>query len=218
MRSRRCFRYSATPLRNAEDVLFDTLTQGSGEVNGLGALALAYFADTTQAAGSFWITTDWPPVTNFGGVEERWSQTIVWGTRLMRGSSLVEVNQIAWAANIVWGTGEMSNIVWGTLSEGDNIVWGTALDGDNIVWGTTLFLGNAELAENIVWGTGMTWDDNIVWGTGLLGVFDGDNIVWGTMADDADNIVWGTLFDDNIVWGTSANRVTILGASMGGGL
>ena len=168
--------YSATLLRNAEGVAFDALTQGSGEVNGLGALALAYFADTTQTAGSYWMTTNWPPMTNFGGVEEPWSQTIVWGTRLMRGSSLVEVNQIAWADNIVWGTGELDNIVWGTFSDDD---------------------------DNIVWGTSMLWDDNIVWGTGLIGVFDGDNIVWGTMADNADNIVWGTSATKVTILGTS---------------
>ena len=37
--------------------------------------------------------------------------------------------------NIVWGTGELDNIVWGTIfnSNGDNIVWGTHGSGDNIV-------------------------------------------------------------------------------------
>jgi serine protease AprX len=212
--------YSATPLRNAEGVPFDALTQGTGEVNGPGALALAYYADTTHAAGSYWMTTNWPPTTQFGGVEEPWSQTIVWGTRQMQGSSLVEINQIAWAENIVWGTGELDTIVGGTFSaDEDNILWGTSLSwDDNIVWGTSLFFGNAASGENIVWGTSLSWDDNIVWGTGLIGTFDGDNIVWGTMAADADNIVWGTLSDDNIVWGTSSNKVMVLGTSIGGGL
>jgi serine protease AprX len=212
--------YSATPLRNGEGLPFDALTQGSGEVNGYGALALAYFADTTQAAGSYWMTTNWPPTTQFGGVEEPWSQTILWGTREMHGSSLVEVNHTAWAKNIVWGTGELDNIVWGTLSrDDDNIVWGTSMSwDDNIVWGTSLFFGNAVSGENIVWGTSMSWGDNIVWGTGLIGTFDGDNIVWGTMVADTDNIVWGTLSDDNIVWGTSSNKVIVLGTSIGGGL
>jgi serine protease AprX len=212
--------YSATPLRNAEGVPFDALTQGSGEVNGIGALGLAYYADTTQAAGSYWMTTTLAPMTNFGGVQEPWSETIVWGTRLMRGSSVVDVNQTAWAENIVWGTGELDNIVWGTFSpEDDNIVWGTSMSwDDNIGWGTSLFVGNAAFGENIVWGTSMSWDDNIVWGTGLIGTFDGDNIVWGTMVDDTDNIVGGTLSDDNIVWGTSSNKVMVLGTSIGGGL
>jgi serine protease AprX len=220
--------YSATPLRDALGVNYDALTQGSGEVNGYGALALAGAADTTQRAGSFWMSVQWPTETVFGGVTEQWSETLIWGTRLLRGSSLVDVNQGAWAKNIVWGTGELDNIVWGTFSRGDdNIVWGTLFGDDNIVWGTlfgddnivwgTLFGGNAQFADNIVWGTSMSWDDNIVWGTGLLGVFDGDNIVWGTFSGGDDNIVWGTLSDDNIVWGTALTKTLVL-RSNGGGL
>ena len=210
--------YSATRLRDANGAPYDELTQGSGEVNGVGAVTLAYYADTTKAPGTYWLTAGVSESTTFGGVNEPWSQSVIWGTRLVTGSSLIQLNQSAWADNIVWGTGEMDNIVWGTVSEDDNIVWGTMLDGDNIVWGTSLFLGNAAFGDNIVWGTAMNWDDNIVWGTNLLGVLDGDNIVWGTMLDGADNIVWGTLDDDNIVWGT-ANKVLILGTNiLGGGL
>ena len=216
--------YSATPLRDANGTRYDALTQGSGMVDGLGAMVLAYYADTTKPAGTFWMTGTYAPTTNFGGVEEAWSQTVVWGTRLISGGSIVELNQAAWDDNIVWGTGELDNIVWGTVADdGENIVWGTNLDGDNIVWGTSIlddlsWSGNATFGDNIVWGTMDEWGDNIVWGTNLIGFYDGDNIVWGTMDDGSDNIVWGTLDDDNIVWGTSANKVTVLGTSIGGGL
>jgi Subtilase family len=205
--------YSATKLRDQNGEQYDGLTQGSGEVNGAGAMTLASFADTTMAPGSYWLTSGVPESTTFSGVDEPWSQSVIWGTRLVTGSSIIELNQFAWGDNIVWGTGEMDNIVWGTFRD-DNIVWGTMLGGDNIVWGTSLFLGNATFGDNIVWGTAMSWDDNIVWGTGLVGMFTDDNIVWGTMLDGADNIVWGTLSDDNIVWGTSVNKVLILGTSV----
>ena len=209
--------YSATPLRDANGVKYDALTQGSGLVDGHGAIVLAYYTDTTKPTGSFWMTTTYPPSTVFGGVVETWSQTVIWGTRLVQGSSLIDYNQQAWSNNIVWGTGEFDNIVWGTSVDGDNIVWGTTVDGDNIVWGTSVFWsGNASFGDNIVWGTNLAWGDNIVWGTNLIGFFNGDNIVWGTTDDD--NIVWGTLDDDNIVWGTSTNKVTVLGTSIGGGL
>jgi serine protease AprX len=197
--------YSATRLRGQDGVLYDELTQGSGEVNGAGATTLAC-ADTTRASGTRWLTSGVSESTTFSGVEEGWSRSVIWGTRLISGSSIIELNQVAWSDNIVWGTGEV-----------DNIVWGTMLDGDNIVWGTTLFEGNATFGDNIVWGTAMTWDDNIVWGTNLLGVVDGDNIVWGTRVDGADNIVWGTLSDDNIVWGTSERTLRVLGSSVPGG-
>lgn len=203
--------YSATPLADDAGVRYDALTQGTGLVNGLGAISLAFYADTQLGAGSFWLTTNVPPVTRFGDTDASWSESMIWGTRLVTGSSIVELNQSAWAHNIGWGTGEMDNIVWGTVNDEDNIVWGTAFGMLEVLWA-----GNAAWGDNIVWGTA-DWADNIVWGTNLLGFFDGDNIVWGTFSED--NIVWGTLNDDNIVWGTSDNKVTVLGASIiGGGL
>src|SRR5687768_12091347 len=201
--------YSATAIRDANGVPYDALTQGTGLVNGVAAVTLAYHADTTRSAGSFWLATDVPPQTTFDNTVEPWTQALIWGTRVMTGSSIVEVNQMAWDDNIVWGTGEFDNIVWGTLTEDDNIVWGTAVAGFDVSW-----LGNVSFGDNIVWGTA-DWADNIVWGTALIGYFDGDNIVWGTL--NADNIVWGTLSDDNIVWGTNDNKVTILGSSLIGG-
>jgi serine protease AprX len=216
--------YSATPLHDSAGVTYNALQQGAGLVNGHGAMALAYYIDTTKVAGSYWMTTDTPPFTTFGGVDEPWSKTVFWGTRALRGSSVVDLRQVAWEDNIVWGTGEITNIVWGTFSE-DNIVWGTFADEDNIVWGTSLKLstdltwaGNAGLEDNIVWGTAVSWEDNIVWGTNLVGVVRGSNIVWGSMSGGEDNIVWGTLSEDNIVWGTAAKKVTALGALLGGGL
>jgi subtilisin family serine protease len=213
--------YSATPLRDANGVAYDALTQGSGEVNGQGAMILAYYADTTKSAGSFWMTGVVTPSTTFGDVETSWAQTITWGTRLVRGSSIVEINQPAWDDNLVWGTGALDDLVWGRLTEDDdNLVWGTFFDADNLVWGTHLFSGDALLDDdNLVWGTSIDWGENLVWGTNLLGTFDGDNLVWGTSLDETlDNLVWGTLDDDNLVWGTSANKVMVLGTSIGGGL
>ncbi|MGB2715074.1 MAG: S8 family peptidase [Vicinamibacterales bacterium] len=202
--------YTATPLRDAGGNRYDYLTQGSGLVNGIAAVTMAGFADTAKAPGAFWLPTTLQPWTRFDNTDEAWSQTVIWGTRLVQGSSVIELNQFAWSDNIVWGTGELDNLVWGTFS-GDNLVWGSALSSFDVSW-----FGNAALGDNIVWGTA-DWADNIVWGTSLIGFFDGDNIVWGTFSTD--NIVWGTLSDDNIVWGTNDNTVTILGSSLiGGGL
>jgi serine protease AprX len=221
--------YSATPLRNTNGVPYSALEQGSGLVNGVGAVALAYYLDTTRRAGQYWLTHDTVPSTDFGGVQEPWSQTVIWGDHLLHGTSVVDLRQAAWEDNIVWGTGAFQNIVWGMFDEDeDNIVWGTLADEDNIVWGTSLPLstrltwaGNAALEDNIVWGTGTTWATNIVWGTSLIGTFNGQSIIWGTFSSDEDNIVWGTLDEDNIVWGTmdgednivwgTANKVSALG-------
>jgi serine protease AprX len=207
--------YSATPLRNDAGAKYDVLTQGAGEVDGDAAIRLAYLADTSKPAGTPWMG-DITFATQFGSDVEPWSQFVVWGTRLVGGPGLMDLNQAAWSQAVTWGAGELDNIVWGTIAtEGDNIVWGTALplvdvvwagsvtEGDNIVWGTAL----ASWGPNIVWGTsiGIVEGDNIVWGTALT---EADNIVWGTMTDgEGDNIVWGTVELDNIVWGTSNKKV-----------
>lgn len=201
--------YTATPLRDADGNRYDHLTQGSGLVNGTAAVTLAGFADTAKGPGSFWLPTTLQPWTRFDNTDEAWSQTVIWGTRLVQGSSVIELNQLAWSDNIVWGTGELDNVVWGTFS-GDNLVWGTALGLGDVSW-----FGNAVPGDNIVWGTA-DWADNIVWGTSLIGFFNGDNIVWGTFS--ADNIVWGTLSDDNIVWGTHQNATSLESSLIGGGL
>jgi serine protease AprX len=192
--------YSATPLRDENGVKYDVLTQGAGEVDGLAAITLAYLADTAQPTGLAWMTAV-TPATQFGTELATWSQSVVWGTRVVTGAGLMEVNQSAWGSAMMWGSGELDNIVWGTFAaEGDNIVWGTSLALTDVVW-----TGNVLEQDNIVWGTSLaTWGPNIVWGTSI-GVFEGDNIVWGTMSAECDNIVWGTLTDgegDNIVWGT----------------
>ena len=192
--------YSATPLQNADAVRYDALTQGAGEVDGLGAVTLAYMADTTAPIGGAWMAAV-QPATQFGSEVSPWSQQILWGTRVISGESLIEVNQAAWAASIMWGAGELDNIVWGTMSlEADNIVWGTSLMLSDVSW-----FGNVLEGDNIVWGTSLLgWAPNLVWGGGaLLGTLEGDNIVWGTMSLEMDNIVWGTMMEsDNIVWGT----------------
>jgi hypothetical protein len=195
---------------------FDTLTQGTGQVNANGAIALASAIDNSAPDGAWWLRAGVPVQTTIGGVQYPWSQQVIWGGSLLTGD-LVYYDLKAWSQAVEWG----DNIVWGTQAQvralDDNIVWGTAAD--NIVWGTNIVWGDRLIGQrsgdNIVWGTAsgdnIVWgtfaDDNIVWGTMVgdnivWGTFDGDNIVWGTM--DGDNIVWGTMEGgDNIVWGTS---------------
>ena len=197
----------------------DYLTQGGGEINAAGAIALAKAIDTSQKAGSWWVGTGVTTSTVIGDESYAWAKQIVWGNTVV-GGNVVYANNICWGTNITWGTNivwgtsapvDATNITWGSSAvwgrnivwsdrligqaAGDNIVWGTR-DGDNIVWG-------AIDGDNIVWGT---WDgDNIIWGT-----WDGDNIIWGTTTAAGDNIIWGTSAGDNVIWGTAG--VTVWGA------
>ena len=164
----------------------DYLTQGAGEINAAGAMALASNIDTSTDVGEWWLRGSVPPFTVIGSTPYTWAQNILWGDSVFSGQ-LLFYNLATWSQNIVWGSDD--NIVWGSAAvlEFDNIVWGS-----NILWGS-----------NIVWGNqmiGMSDGDNIVWGSA-----EGDNIVWGSL--DEDNVVWGSLNDDNILWGNSDDNV-----------
>jgi len=190
----------------------DYLTQGAGEVNAGGAVALAGAIDTRARMNSWWLDTGVAGYTTIGGVSNPWSETIIWDNAVLGGPVLYYKN-IIWGTNIVWGTHAnvaSRNIIWGThaVVKVGNIVWGTA--DDNIIWGTHLVWSTRVIGErvgqhNIIWGTA---DDNIIWGT-----MDDDNIVWGTY-DDNDNIIWGTWDgDDNIIWGTTQSGAIVNGQS-----
>lgn len=189
---------------------YDELTQGAGLVNGLGAATLAFYADTSVPVGGYWLTTSLTATSVIGGETLLWSQQVIWGNRELSGAGVIDTNQTAWGSSVVWGVGALDeNIVWGSW-DGDNIVWGS-----NLVWGSTV-----EWSDNIVWGSNVVWDDNIVWGpnivwgSDLLGTLFNDNIVWGSL--DIDNIVWGSLADDNIVWGSDYELMGL--TKLGGGL
>ena len=70
--------YSALPLAGA-----DPLTQGHGEVNASGAVALAATV-SPQAVASTWPTAGLPaPFTTIDGQAWEWSQSIVWGNSIV---------------------------------------------------------------------------------------------------------------------------------------
>lgn len=174
----------------------DTLSQGAGYLNALGATRLAAMINPRANEGAYWLRRGAVPGVNedMNGQTVKWGKRIIWGDRFINGDAAY-VHMSRWDDNIVWGMDTlMDNIVWGNCADGcDNIVWGNYWDElDNIVWGYW--------AENIVWGF---WDDNIVWGN--VQKYDQDNIVWGN--DWMDNIVWGNSSDDNIVWGNSDDNI-----------
>jgi serine protease AprX len=215
--------YTALPLEDAGGVAYDALTQGTGELNTRGAVALALAIDTGMPRGSQWLRVAPPPLTRIGGDMVAWSRALLWDDNIVWGTDALAFNSPQWDDNIVWGTALASddNIVWGTAADLENIVWGTSVVwADDLVWGNRL-VGLMDDADNIVWGTadGLT-DENIVWGT-----YDGENIVWGTWeldnivwgTSDAENIVWGTFLDaDNIVWGTYRDADNIVWGTVAG--
>jgi subtilisin family serine protease len=192
---------------------YDSLTQGAGFLNTLGAVQLAQFYATAHPGD---------PIP----AQSMWSKRIIWGNHALAGGKLLpSANAFKvgtnWGAfklddlsNVVWGTAEDADVVWGTDDDG-NVVWGTdAGDDSNVVWGTDC---GGDDCDNVVWGTAD--DDNVVWGTSddgdiVWGTSDDESVVWGT-ADD-DNVVWGTDDDGNVVWGTDDGGNVVWGTVTGG--
>ena len=184
--------FSALPLARA-----DRLTQGTGQINAAGALALAGAVDTSVRPTQWWLRSGVSPYSDIGGKTYSWSQNVIWGDEVL-GGNVVYVSSAAFNDNIVWGTGD-DNIVWGTAapvlaetSSGAPLMCGR----HNLVWKDRIIgqwprrqhhLGDGQRRDNIIWGT-----------------LKATNIVWGTC--DGDNIVWGTWNGDNIVWGTSRRQ------------
>jgi len=147
--------FTATQLHDDNGVAYDPLTQGAGEVNAAGALALAARFDTSAAPGTWWLTSGVTASNVIGSEVAPWAQNVLWGENILWGDS-VYYNRAAWGQNIVWG----ENILWG-----ENIIWG-----ENIVWG-----------ENVLWGENLVWGENVLWGENLVW---GENILWGDNDND----------------------------------
>jgi serine protease AprX len=215
--------YTSIPVSKADGHRYDPLSQGTGQIQTEGAVALAQLIDPHAAVGTPWLASAFTPSTLIGTQVYTWSQSIIWGNRRVAGTTLLSEQRPAWGNAIIWGEGlgdEDDNIVWGNnFGDDDNVVWGNSFDDDdNIVWGNNIVWANdddnivwgnlADDDDNIVWGNlfddddNIVWGSDIVWGNALIGFsIDDDNIVWGNDGDDDDNIVWGNLDDDNIVWG-----------------
>jgi serine protease AprX len=225
--------YSSIQVRDDAGAPYDALTQGAGDINGAGALALARNIDPTARVGQHWLSSSIVPTSVLGGTSYTWSQEVIWGNHIAHGTGILTEQRPAWALAIVWGDGLDldDNIVWGnSYDDLDNIVWGNTFDeGDNIVWGNSIVWASSLAIDNrIVWSSldddNIVWGNHVVWGSGLIGLLDDDNIVWGNLLDDDnivwgnlddDNIVWGNLFDDNIVWGNSDDDNIVWGNADG---
>jgi serine protease AprX len=159
--------FSAFPLAGTNAV-----TQGRGELNRDGAVALASAIDPSRASGEWWLTSPVNTFTSVGSESGVWAQSVVWGTRVIWGNT-VFINQPAFDAQTVWG------------ADGDTVVWGNSGDGDDtVVWGNneedTVVWGNSD--DTVVWGND---GDTVVWGN------DGDTVVWGNGEGGDDTVVWG---------------------------
>ena len=142
------------------------LAQGTGGLNGAGAVLLAETIDPGRPTGAWWLTSGVSPSTVIEGQSYPWAQTIVWGNQV-GGGDVVYTNYPAFGETVIWGTAR----------GGDTVIWGTARNGDTVIWGTT----------DLVWNDPQVWSHTVIWGTGLLSTSDGSGVLNPT------TVIWGTL-------------------------
>jgi serine protease AprX len=126
--------YTSILMKDESGVPVDTLTQGAGQLNAAGAIALAASIDPSVPVGSPWLSRAIVPTTKISGQSYEWSQRVLWGRRIVSGGVML-LREPAWNIvnpaddHIVWGADD--HIVWGA---DDHIVWGAD---DHIVWGAS---------------------------------------------------------------------------------
>jgi hypothetical protein len=151
--------YTALPVRGEHP-----LAQGTGGLNGAGAVLLAQLIDPGRPIGAWWLTSGVQPWTVIEGQSFPWAQSIIWGNRIAAGE-VVFANRLAWQETVIWGTDDSDTVIWGTT------------DDDTVIWGTT----------DVVWDDPAVWSHTVIWGTGLLGTIDGsghlsrETVIWGTI-------------------------------------
>jgi hypothetical protein len=161
---------------------YDTLTQGAGFLNAMGAVQIAQFF--AASGTTFPSSTQWP-----------WGTRLVWGNQLVQGGQLrAAVN--AWSTDVTWGAP--------TASGGQYVEWGVicptndcTTDGTWQPWRNDTSAASG--SQNVVWGSSCGGADC----QGTWSTSSDDGVVWGT--SDNDGVVWGTSDDDGVVWGTSCS-------------
>ena len=107
--------------------------------------------------GGNWLTNPVAPSDRYGRSVSAWSQTLVWGDRLLDGR-VTEEQSAAWGTSLVWGDA----LVWGDClsftTRDTSIVWG-----DTLTWGSALCWGDQAIGFSN--GTAIVWGDALVWGS-----------------------------------------------------
>ena len=115
--------FSAIPVTGA-----DYLTQGAGEINAAGAIALASAIDTADSPNSYWLHTGVPGFTVIG------DQTVAWGKQIILGGNgaapaiSLYVNVTGLDIEHRLGRQHRVGCAVDAASSPSNIVWGN--DGD----------------------------------------------------------------------------------------
>ena len=149
--------YTSIAVTNDVGLQYDPLREGSGALNGQGAVELARAMDTSSPLGAYWLSPSPSPWSVIGGQALPWQQQVIWGNGIIWGST-ASINQQAWSTGIIWGShaGWDEGIIWGS----HDLVWTNPQSwASGIIWGSNA-IGTQSYGgdEGIIWGStdGMT--------------------------------------------------------------
>ena len=221
--------YSATPLRDANGAKYDALTQGSGEVNGYGALALAGCRrHRRRAAGAFWMTVSWPTDRPRSAAWTNSGRSRSSGARASSGQQpgrhqparLGEQHRLGHRRD---GQGRRAR--HDERRRQHRLGHAARRRQHRVGHAVRRQRGRSATTSSGArrWPGTTTSSGARAWSACSAATTScgarcstAPTTSCGARSRD-DNIVWGTLFDDNIVWGT-ADKVLGLVSSIGGGL
>jgi hypothetical protein len=143
--------YTAIAVKTVVGIEDNPLRQGSGALNGKGAIELTRGMDTTKPEGSPWLNPAPAPWTMIGGEWLPWRQALIWDTAVIWGST-VDVHQKAFGTAVIWGSGYGG--------------W----DSEAVIWGS----------NDLVWDDSYTWGSAVIWGSDSMGKVEGDAVIWGS--------------------------------------
>jgi serine protease AprX len=92
------------------------LEQGSGGINCGGAIALARAIDPNVTVDTPWLDAAVDPFTTIAGIAHTWSQSLVWGSRVISGDTLATWNLNIYGLSVVWGDSDVDSVVWGDVN------------------------------------------------------------------------------------------------------
>lgn len=148
--------YTAIAVHNDLGLQDDPLREGSGSLNGHGAIELARAMDTSSPYGAYWLAPSPSPWSIIGGQAVPWQQQVIWGNGIIWGST-ASINQQAWSTGIIWGSSADwdNGIIWGS----NDLVWTNPQSwASGIIWGSNAIGTQSYSDEGIIWGStdGMT--------------------------------------------------------------
>ena len=187
----------------------DLLEQGSGMLNIDGAVRLAKSLSPASGVlpdGSLLAAAGLPnPSSVIAGETCVWSQGLIWGGGMLRGTAILTTQQSAYAQSLIWGIGRLDS--WGLgvtyydgLFSDSYVVFGKNNQWNYVTWDSGTATSSGLIWTNRLSGSGLIWSNQVI----SNDFFDVSptGLIWGINGYGGYNssLIW-SLRDSGLIWG-----------------